>query len=150
MNHLAQDYRPRAGIGDRRYLLVAAVPFFRAADGGIWLDSLWWRDLSAHLDYIENLTVLAPCESYEGQPDLVRFAAPEERRLDFAALPSPVSFGRALASLPRSAAIAFRAVRRSDIVHSGVAGWPIPPGLLVNPIAAILRRPLIVVVESAF
>jgi glycosyltransferase involved in cell wall biosynthesis len=41
-------------------------------------------------------------------------------------------------------------VARCDLVHSGVAGWPYPLGLIANPMALLLGKPLVIVVESAF
>ena len=138
--------RSLAGL---RYLLVVPVPYHAGADGAIWLDPLWLHDLRAHLDYIDDLTVLAPSEPYTGQPGLVKLPA-DMAGLKFVALPAPASVIAALIALPGMLLRSLRAIRRSDVVHSGVAGWPIPPGLVVNPLAALLRKPLIIVIESAF
>ncbi|MDJ0629451.1 MAG: glycosyltransferase [Rhodobacter sp.] len=133
-----------------RYLLVVPIPYFVSSDGSIWLNDLWLRDLRAHLDYIDDLTVLAPCGAYVGQPELKRACIPKHARLRFSPLPVSNSFPKALLSLPKTVFRVIRAVKNSDVVHSGVAGWPIPPGLVVNPLAALMGKPLIIVVESAF
>lgn len=136
----------------QRYLLSVLIPFYRDPDGGIWLGRLWAHDLRAHLDYIADLTVLAP-EVHITAPgaDLVRISVPPGRRLHFR------PFGRAgggalraVLAMPGMVLAAWRAVGEAEIVHSGVAGWPLPPGLVLNPIAALRRRPLVLVIESAF
>ena len=38
----------------------------------------------------------------------------------------------------------------ADIVHTGVAGWPIPLGWVVTPIAKIQRKFYLIICESAF
>jgi glycosyltransferase involved in cell wall biosynthesis len=142
---LAEARRALAGC---RYLLVVPVPWFCAPDGGIWLDTLWHRDLVRHLDYIADLTVLAPRRPLGERRGLV--ALEPRPGLAFRALPEGRGMAEALLRAPAMLAAAVAAVRRADLVHSGIAGWPLPPGLLVNPVARALRRPLVIVVESAF
>ena len=50
-----------------------------------------------------------------------------------------------LRNIPR----VWRLIKKMDIVHSGVAGWPYPMGMIANPIALFLKKPLIIVVESS-
>lgn len=131
-----------------RYLLVMPVPWHQAVDGSVWLDDLWHRDLVRHLDYLDTLTVLAPRQPLGDVAGMVRVDA--VTGLHFAALPWGASARQGLLRAPATLLAAARAVRKADIVHSGVAGWPLPPGLFVNPVAVLLRRPLVIVVESAF
>ncbi|NPD14028.1 glycosyltransferase [Xinfangfangia sp. D13-10-4-6] len=140
----------------QRYMLSVLIPYYRDRNGAIWLGRLWAHDLRAHLDYLGDLTILAP-EVQIDQPgpdngaDLVRFEVPPGVNLRFR--PYGKAGGgalRALLALPARAIDAWAAVGQADIVHSGVAGWPLPPGLLLNPIAVLRRRPLIIVIESAF
>ncbi len=137
-----------AELSGCRYLLVMPVPWHRAEDGSIWLDDLWHRDLMRHVDYLDNLTVLAPCLPLGDITGMVRVDAGAGLR--FATLPWARSAVQGLLRAPDTLIAAAKAVRRADIVHSGVAGWPLPPGLFVNPLAVMLRRPLVIVVESAF
>lgn len=143
---LAQAAMALAGC---RYLIVMPVAWYEGPDGGIWIDPLWHRDLIRHLDYLDHVTVLAPRLIYAGQTGLVR-VDPATTGLRFAALPWGATTARAVLRAPATYAAARRAVRDADIVHSGVAGWPLPPGLLANPLAVWHRRPLVTVVESAF
>ncbi len=136
----------------QRYLLSVLIPFYRDRNGDVWLGRLWAHDLRAHLDYLTDLTVLAPEEQIDDPgPDLERIEVPAGVTLRFRRYGRAGGGAtRALCGLPARALEAWRAVGQADLVHSGVAGWPLPPGLLLNPIAVLRRRPLIVVIESAF
>lgn len=134
-----------------RYLLVTPIPFFRDSEGGVWVDRLWHRDLARHIEYIEDLTVAAPRQaSSAGSEDLVRLDIPKDRRVRFLRVPMGGSMAQALLRLPVSALVLLGAVRGADLVHSGVAGWPYPLGVFANPFAVLLRRRLVIVVESSF
>lgn len=133
------------------YLLAVPIPFSRDPAGRIWLDDLWWQDLRAHLDYLTDLTVLAPSQDIATPaPGMVEAVAPQGTRLTFTALFPAGGLRRVLPHLPAAIRTAWRAVGKADLVHSGVAGWPIPIGAIVNPIAVLRRKPLIIIVESAF
>lgn len=131
-----------------RYLLVVPIPFYQAADGSIWLDDLWHRDLMRHLDYISHLTVLAPRLRTDKTEGLVKVEGAPALR--FRALPWGRSAVRGVLMAPATLLAAMLAVLGADVVHSGAAGWPFPPGLFVNPLAVLARKPLVIVVESAF
>jgi glycosyltransferase involved in cell wall biosynthesis len=116
------------------------------------LDQLWAIDLVAHLDYLKKVTVLAPCHEITAPTsNMVKIPVPEESEIHFMSLGLD---GRgvlsAVLSLPKCISQVWRAIGNSDLVHSGVAGWPIPPGLIVNPVAVIRNKPLIIIIESAF
>lgn len=149
MTDRADFAAPRRALDGWRYLLVSVVPWYRDAAGRIWIGRLWWRDLMRHRAYIGDLTVLAPLRAFDPAEDLVPLD-PMPPGLAFRALPDSLSLRAALCDAPAAIAAAWAAVRQADIVHSGAGGWPIPPGLYVNPIARVLRRPLVIVIESAF
>ncbi len=68
----------------QRYLLSVLIPFYRDRNGDVWLGRLWAHDLRAHLDYLTDLTVLAPEEQIdEPGPDLVRIEVPAGVTLRF-------------------------------------------------------------------
>jgi glycosyltransferase involved in cell wall biosynthesis len=136
-------------LADCRYLLVMPVPWYQAADESVWLDDLWYRDLVRHLDYISDLTVLAPRLPLESTEGMVQVPA-GLRGLRFQSLPWGKSVLQGLVRAPATLVAAARAVRGADLVHSGVAGWPFAPGLFANPLAVLGRRPMVIVVESAF
>lgn len=132
---------------DRRYLLVMPIPYFVDDVGDVWVDRLWKHDLDRHLAYLPQLTLTAPCARRTDQPDLVRFEVPDGMKL--LPLPYTETMGRALALLPWTAVLLYRAVRANEIIHSGAVGWPYPIGWLANLFASLSRRSLVVVVESA-
>lgn len=137
----------------KRYCLCVPIAYYCDDLGEIWLDALWYHDLVEHLRYLPDLTVLAPCAPYSaaGGENLVRVPDDLKPRLHFTATgPEPESMREALLRLPAMVRAVWGAVRRADIVHSGIAGWPIPLGFVVNPVAVLLRRPLVIVIESAF
>ena len=142
----------KARLAGRRYLLVSLAPFHRDEAGQVWLDPLWHRDLVAHLDYLSEVVVFAEREPMPcgGSTELVLVDPSLTSRLQFLERPAVRSKMQLVLALPRATAVTVRAVKKAHIVHSGVAGWPLPPGILVNPLAVLMRRPLIVVVESAF
>ena len=133
-----------------RYLLVAGLPYYLGEDGRVWLDRLWHRDLIAHLRYLPRLRMAAPRLMKRDEPDLVALSDADARRLELVPLPPMRSKLEALHGLPRALPALWRAVGDADTVHSGIAGWPIPLGWFVNPIALLRKRKLVLVIESAF
>jgi glycosyltransferase involved in cell wall biosynthesis len=129
---------------------LTLVPHHVDERGDIWVDRLWHRDLLAHFRYLKRVVLAAPTTPRDpGQEDLVRLAVPRDVSLTLAPLPASRSTREAMASLPALARALWRAVGEADVVHSGVAGWPIPVGWIANPIALARGRTLLVVVESA-
>lgn len=138
---------------EKRYCLCVPIPYFYDDLGHIWLDELWYHDLVEHLRYLPDLTVLAPCAPYNAVDggNLVQVPPNLSDRLQFTGIgPELGSMREAGLRLPSMIRSVWRAVQQADIVHSGIAGWPIPLGFVVNPVAVFLRRPLIIVIESAF
>jgi glycosyltransferase involved in cell wall biosynthesis len=133
----------------RRYLLISPIPYFEGGDGSIWLERLWHRDLVAHLNYLQHLTVIAPRRTNPEHADLLKVTAPEGVVLSFVGLPFVDSALNALLLMPQTSITLFRQIRVADIVHSGVAGWPYPMGIFANPMALLLGKKLIVVIESS-
>lgn len=127
------------------------MPFARDSKGYIWLDELWWHDLCAHLTYLENVIVLAPCQRIsEPEPSMTKITIPEDGQLEFVEIFPLGGMYKTLLHLPAAVWTTWKSIDRSDLIHSGMAGWPVPVGAIVNPIAVIRRKPLIIVIESAF
>ncbi len=132
-----------------RYLLVINVPLYRG-ESGLCAGQLWFKDLAEHLVYLENFAVACPVA--DGTPPDGPVALASDHRFGRIAinpLPLPNGMLRTLVSAPRIAIDLWLAIRQTDIVHIGVAGWPIPYGWIATPIARILRKKLVVIVESA-
>ena len=133
-----------------RYLLVSALPYYLDEAGSVWLERLWHRDLMVHLRYLPRLRMAAPRLTKRDESDLVALSQADARRLELVPLPPMRSTLEALRALPRALLTLWRAIGEADTVHSGIAGWPIPLGWFVNPMALLRKRKLVLVIESAF
>lgn len=135
----------------RSYLLVVQqIPFYRDTSGCLFVGKLWWKDLGMHLDYLDHLMVAAPVLDQPPPPEAVRFDQdPRMSRMEIIELPEQRSTVGALKVMPTVIARLWKAVRRSHTVHTAVAGWPIPMGWIITPMARLQRKPYVVVVESA-
>ncbi len=135
---------------DARYLLLTFVPYYVDRDGAVWLERLWHRDFVAHFRYLPRLILAAPVRAKaEGPSDLVKVDVPEGASLQLVPLPKADSTLEGLRTLPVAVKRLWDAIGEADVVHSGVAGWPIPPGWIANPIAMARGRTLVLVIESA-
>lgn len=135
---------------DKRYLLVLNIPFFCDSKGSRYLDLMWAKDLTQHFKYLKNFTLACPCVRETPPEDTIEVDS-ETSFADakFIDLPSPNSLAQAILLLPATVAQLWGAIASADIVHSAVAGWPIPMAWLVTPIVLIQRKPYLIVVESA-
>src|SRR5439155_7047015 len=123
---------------------------YRDAEGRRYVDLLWRTDLLAHLRYIDRLTLAAPCKLGEIPANAVALGVdPALRRLEFVDLPAPSSVFSAILPLPITVLLLSHAIGEAEVVHTGVAGWPIPLGWLASPLARLSCKPCLVVVESA-
>jgi glycosyltransferase involved in cell wall biosynthesis len=133
-----------------RYLKATNVPLYRDKDGAISAGHLWFKDLAEHLSYLDNLVLACPViEGTPGEVTVPLTSDPRFSRMKIISLPAPRSLVSAIPNLPFTAWRLWRAVRSADVVHSGVAGWPIPYGWVVTPMAKLLRKKLVIIVESA-
>jgi glycosyltransferase involved in cell wall biosynthesis len=133
-----------------KYLLAINVPLFRDKEGAIFAGQLWFKDLAEHLSYLDDF-VLA-CPVLQGAPAEVAVSLQSDSRfsrMQIVELPAPRSVARALLALPRTAWKLLRAVRSAKVIHAGIAGWPIPYGWIVTPMAKLLGKKLVIIVESA-
>jgi glycosyltransferase involved in cell wall biosynthesis len=132
------------------YLLVVEqqLPFFRDKRGQVFVNDLWHKDLLMHLGYIDHLMIAAPCRFQEPPRDAKPLSA-TTATLEIIELPAQKGFWHSLRVMPTIVLRLSRAVRKAGIVHSAIAGWPIPMGWVVTPLALLFRKPLVIVVESA-
>lgn len=133
-----------------RYLLAITIPLFRDSDGRTYADQLWFKDLAEHLSYLTNFTLACPLVDQTPPANAVPLDSDDRfANVKFVYLPSPRNEAQAILLLPITISRLWRAVRSADIVHSGVGGWPVPFGWIVTPIARLLRKPSLIIVESA-
>jgi glycosyltransferase involved in cell wall biosynthesis len=129
---------------------VINVPLYRDKDGTTYAGQLWFKDLAEHLSYLDSFTLACPV--LEGTPAEIAVSLQSDlrfSRIQIVALPAARSLARALLVLPRTAWRLLRAVRSVEVIHAGIAGWPIPYGWIVTPMAKLLGKKLVIIVESA-
>ncbi len=134
------------------YLLVLfSVPFYIDESGRRFVDPLWAKDLIEHTRYIERLVLASPVREGPRPANAVALDDFEElRRVSCVELPDARSLGEALRQLPRTWQLLSQASASAALVHSAVAGWPLPEAWVLAPV--LLRRRCIhyINVESAF
>jgi glycosyltransferase involved in cell wall biosynthesis len=132
-----------------RYLLVINIPLYRNA-GVMLAEHLWFKDLLGHLDYLKKLTIACPIMDDGPVENAVQLSSDHRfAAVNIAELPAAGSWWVAAVNLPRTTIRLWKAIRDADIVHTGLAGWPFPYGWVATPIAKILRKKLVIIVESA-
>ncbi|MEZ5912741.1 MAG: glycosyltransferase [Paracoccaceae bacterium] len=140
----------RDALAQTRWLLITHIPYLRKPDGSIWMTKVWRQDILARLDYMNQLTILAPCHSVAWEEGLVELPRDALKRVHFDPLPAPKRLGTALLQLPLMTWRVVRALRHCDALRTSIAGWPIAPGLIANPLAVMMRKPFAIEVESTF
>ena len=132
------------------YLLVVEqqLPLYRDKTGRLFADELWQKDLLMHLGYLDHLVIASPIRR-EDPPIGSKPLPTDSSTFEVLELPTQNGLVNSLKSMPTIVARLCRAIRKASIVHSAVAGWPVPMGWIVTPLALIFRKPLVIVVESA-
>ena len=140
-----------APISEPYLLVLFSVPFIVDAAGRRWIDALWAKDLAEHTRYIHRLILASPRRDGPAPAHAIALdESPELAGITCVDLPAPAHLLSALALLPRTAAILWKAIGAARFVHAGVAGWPIPEAWILVPLLALRKRPLYLNVESAF
>jgi glycosyltransferase involved in cell wall biosynthesis len=136
----------------KHYLLVTfSIPFYIDEQGHRYLDNLWIKDLIGHFVYIKNLTLASPCIYASPPKDNSRIDnMPEFSGVKFIDLPKANSTIEGLLDLPQMISILWKAVGNNDVIHTGIAGWPIPESWVLTPIALLRKKFNYINVESAF
>jgi len=133
---------------DQPYLLVVdqLLPFYRDSKGSLFANELWQKDLRMHLAYLGNLIIACPCLLHEPPADAVSL---DHMSIKLVEMPVQSSAKDTLKKLPIILRQLWRAVGRAKVVHSTIAGWPLPMGWLALPIAILRGKHRVIVVESA-
>jgi glycosyltransferase involved in cell wall biosynthesis len=153
------DRQPNAASGDVLNLMHIADPYllvvnqqlliYQDISGKFFADDLWQKDLSMHLEYLDQLMLATVRLHQDPPPEAVPLNA-KASTLEIIELPAQTSLLRALIAMPIIVFHLWRAIRRAAVVHSGIAGWPIPMGWIVTPLVLLSRKPYVIIVESAF
>lgn len=133
-----------------KYLLVVSVETYQDDAGQRYVEELWFKDIREHLKYLKSFTIACPINRGARPPNCVSIQDELASDLQIVDLPNPSSFLKGVLALPLTVKTLWRAIGRSDIVHTSVAGWPIPLGWVAIPIVMIRRKLSVIVVESAF
>jgi glycosyltransferase involved in cell wall biosynthesis len=136
---------------DDRYLLVMIIPTYVDGEERRYADELWHKDLVKHAVVIHDLVLAAP--RHEVRPDgPAVFLIDQntfEGTISYVDLPPSRTRFSAIRSLPQSMRTLWKAIGEAEIVHVGVAGWPLPFGWIAAPMARLRGKFLMSNVESA-
>lgn len=134
----------------QNYLLVIGIECYRDQDGVRYVDQLWYKDILQHLNYLKNFTIACPCKYQEPPKNAIALDHdPNFANVQFVELPASSSLLQAIKFLPTTSFKLWQAVGAANIVHTEVAGWPLPLGWLVTPIVLLRQKLYIIVIESA-
>jgi glycosyltransferase involved in cell wall biosynthesis len=133
------------------YLLVIGIPCFIDSEGRRWTDAHWHKDLVEHLNYIKNLTLASPVR-HAMPPQAAKCLTLDQRFDDvqYVNLHASSSELAGILNLPRTFLTLFRATKSAEIIHAGLAEWPIPSGWSATLAARIRGKFLLIYIESAF
>jgi glycosyltransferase involved in cell wall biosynthesis len=136
---------------EERYLLVSYITIYVDGRGVRYTDVLWEKDLINHLNHIRNLTLASPrCALPDDRTGLLPLDDSEYvGKITYLDLPKYRSVSDALIGVPSAAAILWKAIGHSDIVHICIGGWPIDLAWIVGPMARLRRRFLLIGVAGA-
>jgi glycosyltransferase involved in cell wall biosynthesis len=139
-------------IIDRPYLMVGNIDYFVDEAERVYFNRAWHHDLVQHLAYLPRITMVAPrrrLSEAQDPSDLVPLSAEQQAQLHLIPLPPSESRLGALLRLVPTLRTIWSAIGAADIVHSGVAGYPIPMGWLAVPVARLRSKKNLMIVESA-
>jgi glycosyltransferase involved in cell wall biosynthesis len=142
---------PYGSVISQRYLLVLFAPMvMRTKSNELCVSKAWAKDLVEHSKYIQHLTFLSYESANLAPLDSVLVSDVRFSRVKFELLPQPRNFVDAVQRLPTTVKILYRKIGDSEIVHSAVAGWPIPEAWLITPILFFRKRFHLLIIESSF
>lgn len=132
------------------YLLVTNVPVTIDAKGMRWTEAMWLKDLSRHVAYLGNLSLASPCRQGEpGVYDVHVSSLISPEKINHIDLPYTFSNVAALKAAPQNILLLWGALKKTLAVHYMVNNFPVPYGWLIVPMAKLLGRYKIIVIESA-
>jgi glycosyltransferase involved in cell wall biosynthesis len=130
------------------YTNFVSIPVIKNSEGKIFTDPLWAKDILLHLDYIDCFNLCCPVEmsdSIAGLVDITEYKINE-------IFPLKRDFG--LASIIKNIFPNFlgvlKACKKSEIVHSGGAGWAFPLSYYILPLKPFFKFQWVIVIESSF
>ena len=131
------------------YTLFGRIPLFRDTQGRYATDVLWQRDLALHISYIQDFRICCPVEHVASHDRSLTLVEGLSDKNVF-----PLRLDRGWLSvfynlLPNALSV-LRALAKTEIAHSGGAGWAFPVSYYLLLFRAFLRFKWVVGVESSF
>ncbi len=134
---------------ESRYTIFIRIPLIRCSDGQYFTERLWAKDLRAHFVYLSDFHVCCPVEDAPAPPaDLVH--VPELSDANVLRLRRDLGWGSVLKNLLPNFLTVGSALRRTQIAHSGGAGWAFPLSYYILPLRLFLKFRWLIVIESSF
>lgn len=132
-------------------LVLFSVPYMRNANNMLCVSNAWAKDLIEHANYIENLTLVSYFSDEIPLKDAVEIENnPALKNVRFVLLQKPHNTLHAIFLLPKVIRVLWKEIKHTQIVHSAVAGWPLPEAWIICPLLVLRRRFHFINVESAF
>lgn len=133
------------------YTIFNRIVLVRDARGTLWFPDLWAKDLSLHLIYLRDMRLCCPVEEGVPPADFVSVAThPELAALQVVPMHVDRGWLRVFRNLLPNFFIVASAAKRSEVLHSGAAGWPFPPSYYLLALRPFIRRKWVFLVESTF
>jgi glycosyltransferase involved in cell wall biosynthesis len=136
---------------DAPYLLALLTVSVYEHGGRRYLDDLWAKDLRRHAEYITDLTLVCyrePIQQLAGNlidiDDCALLGS-----VKYVCVSKPRNTLHGIGLLPTTMCRLWQAARNASVLHSGIAGWPMPSSWLMLPIQAVRKAVSLIIVESA-
>jgi glycosyltransferase involved in cell wall biosynthesis len=135
-----------------RYLEISHIELYLDDNGRRSTTYLQWQtDLIGHMRYLSNFSLASPLSgSKQIHPVYNLEANPDLEGIHFFDLPAGSGNMQTLLHIPSRIIKLFQAIKQNDIIHVTTAAGLIPNAWLAVPLARILKKRLVVIVESAF
>ena len=123
----------------------------RNSENSICISKAWAKDLIEHTKYIKNLTLISYFSNEHPQADSVEIESNLAlKNVRIVMIPKPKNTLHAVLMLPKTISTIWKELNKTYIVHSAVAGWPIPEAWIIAPMLIFKKRFHFINVESAF
>lgn len=136
---------------DEKYTLFTRIPLYINENGDLYTDKLWEKDLSLHLEYIDDFRICCPVVRINEDATAKSLERIERLKID-RVYQLKKDYGHlsvVLNLIPNFITTGIAALR-TDIVHSGGAGWAFPLSFYLLFCSIFMRFKWVIVIESSF
>ena len=130
------------------YTIFIEIPLYRNQLNQIFCDPLWAKDIRLHLNYISNFSLCCPVINGDAPGGFEDISATNIKHI-YALAPS-TGFGSVFYHFFPNFWRILKAVKQTEVAHSGGAGWPFPSTFYLVFIRFFAQFKWIVVIESSF